>query len=370
MLGGIPTYNRILCRALNELRDTAASSEKRVLIAMDKPADIARAEGLSNLSLEAFGENRLALIRRAVGLAMRQRIELALIGHVNYTPLAWMLKRMQPRMRYGVILYGIEVWQPLGGLRRRALCGADFLISISEYTKRKAIEQNGLNEDRFYLLPNALEPTVDRPVSPSEGMRMLSVCRFEKTERYKGVDKVIELLPEIQKQVPDIHYMIVGDGSDLNRHKELAERLGVAERVSFMGFLEDEALHACYRDADLFVMPSTGEGFGFVFLEAMQYGKPVVAAACTAVPEVVVDGVSGVLVERNNPAQLLDAIIRLCRDRSLRERMGTAGRERLYQHFTFARFKQTLHEIILRQTAGAVSSPPSLATSSAARADG
>ena len=146
--------------------------------------------------------------------------------------------------------------------------------------------------------------------------------------------------------------------------------LGVAERVSFMGFMEDSALQSCYRDADLFVMPSTGEGFGFVFLEAMQYGKPVVAANCTAVPEVVADEVSGVLVERDNLGQLADAIIRLCRDRALRERMGAAGRERLQQHFTFERFKQTLHEIIVRQIPEAVSSAPSLAASSAARING
>jgi len=179
---------------------------------------------------------------------------------------------------------------------------------------------------------------------------MLSVCRLESSERYKGVDRVIEALPEIQRHIPDIQYIVVGSGDDLRRHQELAQKLGVAERVSFMGFLEDSALQACYRDADLFVMPSTGEGFGFVFLEAMQHGKPIVAANCAAVPEVVANGVSGVLVERDNLAQLADAIVRLCRDRALSARMGAAGRERLQQHFTFERFKRRLHEIISEQT--------------------
>jgi glycosyltransferase involved in cell wall biosynthesis len=233
---------------------------------------------------------------------------------------------------------------------------ADFLVSISEYTKHRAVEENCLNADRFYLLPNALEYNELESFAPAgeathrHETRMLSVCRLESSERYKGVDKVIEALPEIQEQIPDIQYTVVGGGDDLRRHQELAQRLGVAEHVRFTGFLEDSALQACYREADLFVMPSTGEGFGFVFLEAMQHGKPIVAANCAAVPEVVADGVSSVLVERDNLAQLTDAIIRLCRDRSLRDSMGAAGRERLRQHFTFEHFKEGLHHIIFNQT--------------------
>ncbi len=374
-LGGIPTYNRILCRALDELQDPAASYEKRVLIAMDKPADIAPAEaGFTSLSLEAFGGNRLALIRRAVGLAMSRRIDLALIGHVNYAPLAWVLKRLQPRMRYGVILYGIDAWRPLKGLRRRALQQADFLISISEYTKDRAVEENGLRADRFYLLPNALGSNQRESCTPPcevpdpQETRMLSVCRLESSERYKGVDRVIEALPEIQKHIPDIQYTVVGGGDDLRRHQDLAQRLGVTERVRFMGFLEDAALQSCYRDADLFVMPSTGEGFGFVFLEAMQHGKPIVAANCAAVPEVVADGVSGVLVARDNLAQLTDAIVRLCRDRTLRESMGAAGRERLHQHFDFEHFKERLREIIRQQVPVAAPFSRIVMASNAARA--
>jgi len=342
---------------------------------MDKSADVPRAEaGLSNLSLEAFGGNRPALIRRAVGLAMNRRIDLALVGHVNYAPLAWVLKRLQPRMRYGVILYGIDAWRPLKGLRRRALQQADFLISISEYTKERAVEENGLRADRFYLLPNALEYNELESFAPlgeaphRQETRMLSVCRLESSERYKGVDRVIEALPEIQRHIPDIQYTVVGGGDDLRRHQDLAQRLGVAERVRFMGFLDDSALQSCYRDADLFVMPSTAEGFGFVFLEAMHHGKPIVAADCAAVPEVVADGVSGVLVARDNLAQLTDAIVRLCRNRTLRARMGAAGRERVRQHFTFEQFKERLREIIRQQVPVAAPFPRIVMASNAARA--
>jgi CRP-like cAMP-binding protein len=112
---------------------------------------------------------------------------------------------------------------------------ADFMISISEYTKQKAVEANVLDPERIYVLPNALEWTdsvpgpTSRQVTPFEGTRLLSVCRLEQAEQYKGVDKVIEVLPQVAQRVPDVKYIVVGGGTDLARHQELAERLGIME---------------------------------------------------------------------------------------------------------------------------------------------
>jgi len=169
---------------------------------------------------------------------------------------------------------------------------------------------------------------------------------LEQTEKYKGVDKVIEVLPTVALQVPGIQYVVVGGGSDLDRHKQLAQQLGVADRVHFKGFLNDEALRACYRDCDVFVMPSAGEGFGFVFLEAMTYSKAIVAARSGGAPEVVEDEVTGRLVEYGDQAELAQALIELCLDPEKRNRLGSAGYQRLQERFTFAHFKQKLTEIL------------------------
>ena len=340
----------MVCRALNELDDLAVEA-RRVLIAMDRQADlVAAARDFPNLTLESFEGKRISFVRRVVATALREPISLALIGHVNYAPLGWLLKKLRPQMRYGVVLYGIEAWQALPYLKRRALQHADFLISISEYTKQMAVEKNGVAADRVYLLPNALEWDGEQ-VSKGKGqdqtgIRFLSVCRLEESEQYKGVDTVIAALPEVVRQVPGVQYVVVGGGTDLERHRELARTMGVGDRVRFLGFLSDEELRACYRDSDLFIMPSAGEGFGFVFLEAMHYGKAIIAANCTAVPEVITDGSSGLLVEYGNTTQLARAMIRLCRDHDLRQQIGKAGYERLQQNFTFPQFKQKLTEIL------------------------
>jgi glycosyltransferase involved in cell wall biosynthesis len=111
-----------------------------------------------------------------------------------------------------------------------------------------------------------------------------------------------------------------------------AERLGVAENVRFLGFRSD--LPALMRTADVVVLPSRWEGFGLVLLEAMDAARPIVATRVGPVPEVVVDGVTGVLVPPDDPASLAKAVVDLLRDPDRARLMGTAGRIRLTERFT------------------------------------
>jgi phosphatidylinositol alpha-1,6-mannosyltransferase len=353
LYGGIPTYNRLVCRVLNDFGDI---DQKHVLLANDNPSDVEQQSAeVPRLQLRAFNRNRRALVGRVAELAIKHRIDLALLSHVNYAPIGLMLKRLQPEVRYGVIMYGIDVWSRLPWLRRYALQQADFTISISKYTKEKAVKANNVLSDRIHLLPNALEWSAaePEPAKPTltlpAGKLLLTVCRLDETERYKGIDTVIEALPTVLAQVPDAHFIIIGSGSDVTRLKNLAQRLGVSARAHFLGSVGDAELRAYYQACDVFVMPSAKEGFGFVFLEAMQYGKAVVAADRGGSPEVVQDGVTGLLVQYGDIPQLANALVKLCRDPKYSERLGRAGYERLQGQFTYPRFKRTLTEIILSE---------------------
>jgi phosphatidyl-myo-inositol dimannoside synthase len=346
--GGIPAYNRLVCSALNELTEKGM-----VLIATDRASDLTGpSTELPWLELRAFNQSRVALTRSSLKLALTREIDLMLVGHVNYAPLAWLLKTIKPQLKYGVMLYGIEAWQPLSKARRRAVQNADFLISISQYTKDKAVEINCVDPARIHLLPNALEDAHSNPIkmdSPARevvGTRLLSVCRLDRSEQYKGVDNVIECLPELAKKVPGVQYTVVGGGSDLDRHRALAERLGMADKVQFLGVVSPEELDKCYRECDVFVMPSAGEGFGFVFLEAMKYRKPIVAARSGGAPEVVRDGVNGKLVDYGNKEHLLEALADLCLDRNQRETLGERGYRRLQENYTFEHFRQKFADIL------------------------
>ena len=355
----------MVCRALNELDDLSVP-ERRVLIAMDRRTDPAvGAEEFSNLTLESFAGHRTSFARRVVATALSERIDLALIGHVNYAPMGLLLKRLRPNLRYGVMVHGVEAWSRLPRIKRRALRNADFVMSVSDYTKRQVVAANVVNPERVYLLPNTLAWDINDTARPGDGetgrsgdgetgrvgkaTRFLSVCRLDAREQYKGIDTVIRALPAVLARVPDLEYVIVGSGSDLERHKRIAADLGVTDRVQFLGSVDELALRSVYESCDVFVLPSNGEGFGIVFLEAMHYRKPIIAASSGATPEVVKDGETGMLVEARSVEQLAAAMIDLATDRPKRDRMGEAGYARLQNNFTFDHFKRRLHEIVIAE---------------------
>lgn len=348
--GGIQTYNRIFAQSLSEL------SQARVLIGTDQKEDIreaSKSDLFRNLKIEAFGGSRAALASRTISLALRSRIDLLIIGHVNYAPLGVVVKRLQPHTKVGVIMHGKDVWLKLPPWRSQALRAADFTLSVSKDTYEQAVKVNGLPEGRNHLLPNAILWKMTEPRMTSGngnspvGTRLLSVCRLAANEKQKGVETMIRALPEVTARIPNVQYVVIGTGDDLERHRRLASECGVAEHVHFLGTVDDATLRSHYEAADLFVLPSAQEGFGIVFLEAMRYGKPVVAARFGGTPEVVLDGITGLLVQYDDSAELSAAVIRLCLDANLRKAFGAAGYERLLNNFTYEHFKRRFDQILI-----------------------
>jgi phosphatidylinositol alpha-1,6-mannosyltransferase len=141
---------------------------------------------------------------------------------------------------------------------------------------------------------------------------------------------------------------MVGRGADEPRLRRLAEGLGVGSHVYFAGYVPDQELPAYYEACEVFAMPSFGEGFGLVYLEAMFHAKPCLAGSRDAAPEVVRSGETGLLVEPGNVAQVQEALLRLLEDRGLATRLGRAGRERLEKQFTYEHFAQRLHKALAR----------------------
>lgn len=351
--GGIPTYNKLVSRVLNA---ADLGSGNRVLVAMDDLSAIETAAAShQRLRISGFAGKRSAFVKAALSIVAREPVDLVLAGHVNYAPLCFLLKLLRPQMRYGVFIYGCEAWERIPLLRRWALQQADFVISISDYTNQQAVNTNRVKEERTFLLPNALEWSTNQATASPEvgslppGIKLLSVGRLDATERRKGFDTVIVSLPAIAREVPSVQYIIIGSGTDLERHRQLAREVGVSKRVHFLGNVNEATLRHCYESCDVFVMPSAQEGFGFVYLEAMQYSKPVVAAKCGGSPEVVEDSVTGLLTEYGNVAELSAVLTRLCSDPGLRGMLGSAGKQRLGERFTFAQFNETLVGILQKQ---------------------
>ena len=148
----------------------------------------------------------------------------------------------------------------------------------------------------------------------------------------KGIPYALEALRRIRSDFPRAHLVIAGDGEKAGELRRLASMLGIADRVCWLGWREDAAdLMAAF---DIFLLPSLHEGFGLALLEAMARRVPIIASRVGAIPEVVVDGETGILVEARNVDQLAEAMARLLKDRALRKYMGLLGAARLEEHFS------------------------------------
>jgi phosphatidylinositol alpha-1,6-mannosyltransferase len=138
----------------------------------------------------------------------------------------------------------------------------------------------------------------------------MTLDRLAPEERDKGVDEIMELLPVLSMQIPHIAYLIVGDGKDRSRLEGKAQALGVRDRVVFTGFIPEAEKADHYRLADAFVMPGRGEGFGFVFLEALACGIPVVDSKLDGRREAWRGGALGILVDPGRPDQIAAGVLK------------------------------------------------------------
>jgi phosphatidyl-myo-inositol dimannoside synthase len=280
-------------------------------------------------------------------------IGFAYIGHPNLAPLGIVAKLLRPRAWYCVATYGIEVWEPLSVFRRLGLKWARLVTSVSEFTAKRLETAQGLAGRPVVIVPPGLDPVLSGngarrslPLLPT-GRILLTVARLTASDSYKGVGHVIQALPAVLSVVPDAYYVVVGDGDDRGRLERLAVEAKVRDHVLFVGTKADEELAGYYQACDAFVMPSRSEGFGIVFLEAMSHGKPVVAANSGATPELVEDGVTGLLVEYGEVQTLASNLIHLLTDREHGRRMGEAGRRRVEAQFTFEHFRTRLAALLM-----------------------
>jgi phosphatidylinositol alpha-1,6-mannosyltransferase len=213
-------------------------------------------------------------------------------------------------------MHGIEAWTRPRRLYRSAVEAADLVLCVSRFTRSAVRGWAAIEPERVVVLPN----TMRNYFTPGDASRLravlgvqdkcvlLTVGRMDSRERYKGHDRVINAIPMLVAAGHDVVYLIVGEGDDRERLASRASEVGVGERVRFIGRVEGPKLVEFYRAADLFVMPSTGEGFGIAFLEAMASGTPALGLAVAGANDALADGDLGILAAES---ELTSAIARV-----------------------------------------------------------
>lgn len=279
----------------------------------------------------------------------------------EWFPCAVVSKLLEPFFshRTAVVAHGAEVvfleedskYKRLMKPVQRVVLNASLVFAVSEYTAEQ-LRDNGVRDitlcyngidldgreseesvrggDENEAVRTALETSAANPT-------LLTVSRLQ---RYKGQDKVIECLPRLAEEFPDLRYVVVGKGEDMAYMKSVAEEYGVSDRVIFTGFVADEVVTRLYELADVYVMPTRIhtkglEGFGISFLEAYATRTPVIGPTVGGPRSAVVDGETGLLVDPDSTDEIESAIRELLSDEEKRARLGDRGYEELQDRFNW-----------------------------------
>jgi len=304
-------------------------------------------------SLPSFLRSPHFALSIAIG-SLIERPNLIMCGHLNFAPIAFLIHRLTG-VPYWIFVYGTDAWNVQDHWKKKALHSAEKIISISGYTSTRLIGEQKLEAERISLLPVTFDASRFQ-IKPKPqhllsryGLRraqpiILTVARLDSSGRYKGYDQILQALPEIRRQIPTVHYLLVGKGSDRPRIEQLITKFNLQECVTLTGFVPDEELCAHYNMCDLFAMPSKGEGFGIVYLEALACGKPTLGGNQDGAIDALFHGELGALVDPDDIEEISQTIIQIVK--------GTYPNSLIYQPealrqmvisvYGFDRFQQTL----------------------------
>ena len=366
--GGISSVSRSIARVveLERLRG-AVDSVHHVLLEDESPPPESASPG-SSYFLAGGSKSRFFV---GMWLAiLRFQPQLILFDHVG---LGRALLPSLPLRRppYDVFVHGLELIGASRDIRGKVLRAARRVHANSAFTAERLLNQMPELESRVNVVPLCVEPhrieqwsattkgnlelssntliresmAPESEVSRAREKAALIVGRMWSEQPGKGHDALIEGWPQVVSRIEGAELWIAGGGDDVLRLENLAREFGVEQYVKFLGRISDEELARRYLSASVFVMPSSQEGFGLVYLEAMWHGLPCIGSTADAAP-CVIDATCGLLVPYGDASATATAIADLISDSERCEKLGAAGRRKVETEFSFEHFHSRFAESI------------------------
>jgi glycosyltransferase involved in cell wall biosynthesis len=352
--GGIEKMCRVAGKAMFELYAGAGNQPLKIFSLYDKQEKV-NANYFPAAIFTGFGKNRFSFLRRASKQGLSSRI--VVLSHVNLLVVGYCIKKLSPNTKLVLMAHGIEVWRVFPWWKKKMLQQCDLLLPVSEFTKNKMQQLYGLPEEKMKVLNNCLDPFLTPFVPAPKSQQLLNryglntsdlvlftLTRLAGTEQYKGYDMVMQTVHDLKDRYPGIKYLLAGkwDREEKQRMDELVDQLGLQKQVVFTGFIPDQELALHYALADLYIMPSRKEGFGIVFIEAMFYGKPVIAGNADGSVDALKSGRFGLLVNPASQQEITAAIVSVLDD----PKKFTPQPEAVLEHFGFDVYKEKLRGIL------------------------
>lgn len=301
--------------------------------------------GIAPRTWKTFGKVDPLTILRLTRLIRRERIDV-IHTHLSTASLLGALAARLARIRSVAHVHGLNT----------ATCFrySSHIIAVSDAVRRHMLAQ-GIREEKITVIHNGVRLECYQPVECSEARARLGYDPqapifgvFGRLSPEKGQRVAVEALFLVKRDLPDARLVLAGRGPDRESLQTCAEALGVADSVHFAGFVDDVRTLMCACDA--VVVPSLREGFGLAAVEAMALCRPVIASAVGGLPEIVVQGETGILVAPNDPNDLARAIIEITTDPALQDRLVRNARARVEENFDLARQSKLILNVLTAGT--------------------
>jgi glycosyltransferase involved in cell wall biosynthesis len=244
--------------------------------------------------------------------------DLIFCGHINLIPIAYVISRLK-KAKVCLIVHGVEAWAaPRNLIWRYFTKKIDCFIAVSFHTRHKFVAWSRL--EKGFVLHNPVDLNRFTPGCKSKYLInkynignqkvIISLCRLDSKNQYKGIDEIIDIFPRLLKKNANLLYLIAGNGDDKSRLEKKVKNKKLSNVIKLIGFVHEKDKVNFYRLGDVFAMPGRGEGFGYVYLEAVACGIPTIGSQLDASKEALKNGEFGLVIDPDNSEALTDAILK------------------------------------------------------------
>jgi phosphatidyl-myo-inositol dimannoside synthase len=317
--GAIEKVCRVAGRALYENSLTHRGDFR--MYSLEDPKNVNTQPYLPANVFRGFGKSRLQFIRESIQEAKKSAV--VVLSHYSLLTEGYLIKLLAPQVKLVLIAHGIEIWKPISTAKKNMMRKVDQVVAASNFTKIKMASLNGIPDEKFSVLYNCLDPFLLQPPGWSrrkefrnsygfedDDVVLMAFSRITAAKNDTGYDKVLITIKKLQSTCAKLRLLCVGkyDEEEKGRLDRLIYALGIEFDVIFTGFIPETVIGDYFNMADAYIIPGEKEVFGFPFLEALFYNKPVIAGK---IDEDTTEGFEekmGHFINIDNQEEIIDAV--------------------------------------------------------------
>lgn len=302
-----------------------------------------------------YGARKAWFVKAAVQQGANSKT--VILSHINLLMIGWMIKKISPKTTIILMAHGIEIWGDISKGKSMLIGVVDHIWAVSHYTRETVMASHGIPGSKISVLNNCLDPflpaakniLVPQQLYERYGLTkdhkiLFTLTRLSSKEKYKGYDDVVAALALIND--PSVKYILAGkaDAAETAAMQQKINDAGLHEQVILAGFIPEEELAAHFKMSDCYIMPSSKEGFGIVFIEAMFYGIPVIGGNADGTMDALQNGKLGTAVSPGNVSEIKAAITKILNDKAAHQ----PDLSLLMDCFSYGRYKERIVDLLAR----------------------